>query len=76
MTTPTDLLTLHRRYIKNAKAGGFHIKAFTTPCCQEELEAVVPEVPEVVWDTLTMCPYCGALFLKLATNEKVEALIP
>lgn len=70
-----ELLKSHKDYLDRCRTGGARVLAFRTPCCGVTMETVVPKNGET-WDSLTTCPYCGDLFMKISRREKVVALMP
>lgn len=66
-----DLLQRHRDYIRRARAGGANIHPYRAPCCGKDLETTAPKDAQV-WDSLTNCPYCGKLFMKVCRRFSVS----
>lgn len=62
-------------FIARVRTDGGRLLKFTCPCCQEEIETLVPS-DESVWDSLSTCPYCEGTFFKVATATQVETSIP
>lgn len=79
MRTPKpDLVKLRRlqaRYMAHWKGTGRPWHAYLTPCCGKTMETSAPSSDDT-WDSLTMCEHCGALHMKLVSNEGVLARIP
>ena len=71
-----QLLERHNAYIATGRRTGARIFAYTTPCCGKELHTTVPKDSQV-WDSLTSCPYCGSLFMKICRFAEVTVrLLP
>lgn len=71
-----QLLESLNTYIANARRTGARIFAYTTPCCGKELHTTVPKDSQV-WDSLTSCPYCHGLFMKVCRFAEVTVrLLP
>lgn len=66
-----DLLQSHNDYIRRARAGGANILRYVTPCCGKDLETTAPKDAQV-WDSLTSCPYCGKIFMKVCRHYSVS----
>lgn len=65
----------HEAYIAKIKAGRGKTLTFKAPCCGAEIEDRAALKGET-WDTLTTCPHCGELFMKVATSTKITGTIP
>lgn len=49
--------------------------AFACPACNQSIE-IRPAPKGEVWNTLSGCPHCNAMFIKIAEGEKAYGLIP
>ncbi|AXA83682.1 hypothetical protein DCD74_02340 [Lysobacter oculi] len=58
-------------YMKKAKANGSHVLTYTRPCGCGQIETLAPKAFGHVWDSLTTCPDCGALYFKVITHDRV-----
>lgn len=65
-----NLLALHNDYIARAKSNGARILKFNAPCCNGLLETTAPKGAKEQWDSLTRCPHCDQLFMKVVTRGK------
>lgn len=65
------LLHKHKDYIRRARADDANIILYVTPCCGKDLETTAPKDSQV-WDSLTSCPYCGQLFMKVCRRFSVS----
>lgn len=72
--TPT-LLQRYTEYNNRLKSQGITFIEFACPGCRQTLEAR-PAPRGEQWDTLSQCPYCEALFMKITEGTKISALIP
>lgn len=73
-----DLATLkqqHDAYNAKLRANGITLLSYRVPCCKATLESRAAN-PGETWDTLATCPECGALYIKISTDNEVKALIP
>lgn len=64
------LLKAHGKYMAKVRASGGTVVAYQTPCCKKELESQVPK-DDATWDTLSTCPYCGELYMKITSRNGV-----
>ena len=69
------LFMAHEQFMKKARIAGNKILGYTTPCCGTILDTVVPKDSRV-WDSLTSCPHCGGLFMKVCDTNSVTVSIP
>jgi hypothetical protein len=72
-----DLVKLraaHAAYNERLKAKGVKLATYKVPCCGQQMEDRAPDTPGAQWDSLASCIHCGALFVKIATFDKIEAL--
>jgi hypothetical protein len=67
-----SLLKEHLAYMARVRAHGGRILAYRPPCCNTETETKAPVDDDDVWDSLTTCPHCGALGMKIVTRNTVE----
>lgn len=65
----------HEAFITKIKADGGKTLEFKAPCCGAEIEDRAAPKGET-WDTLTTCPHCGELFIKVTTSIKIAGAIP
>lgn len=65
-----DLLLGHLAYIEKAKARGCKTAFYKTPCCGEPLEDRLAPKGKL-WDTISVCPYCGAHYMKLVSHHAI-----
>lgn len=69
------LATLRRRhdeYIARLKAAGNKVITVDLPCGHQTETPAAPEGE--VWDTLSTCQHCGALYMKITSGDRVDAL--
>jgi hypothetical protein len=71
-----SLLQRHLDYMARVRAHGAHILTYRPVCCGVETETTAPTDDDVVWDTPTICPHCGALYLKVVTRDAIITQIP
>jgi hypothetical protein len=64
-----SLLQQHLAYIERVR-GHCRILAYSPPCCGVTTETTAPGGDDV-WDSLTVCPHCGVLGMKIVTHDKV-----
>ena len=65
----------HEEYIAKVKADGGKTLTFKAPCCGQEIEDLAGREGQT-WDTLTSCPHCGAMFMKITTATEIVGSIP
>lgn len=65
----------HEEYIARLKAKGRKTLTFVAPCCGETIEDIAAGEGET-WDTLSTCPHCGALYMKVTTSAEIVGMIP
>lgn len=65
----------HEAHIAGVIASGGRVLEYTTPCCGKPLTTQAPIRGET-WDSLTACPYCDGLFMKVVTAESVGCHVP
>ena len=70
------LLQQHDDYVARVKASGAPTRTYRTPCCGKELEDPVPHEPGDQWDSLTQCPHCNALYMKVARADAIYGFVP
>lgn len=66
-----SLLQQHLKYMAAVRAHGGRILTYSPPCCGTETETTAPEDDDV-WDSLTTCPHCGTLGMKIVSRDTVE----
>lgn len=71
-----ELLEAHTQFVATCKEQGLPIKSYSTPCCVQQLEDRVPPESQPQWDSLVSCPFCRALFLKVARHDGITGHIP
>lgn len=67
---PEDLKAKHEAYISSIKAKGEPTTVYQLPCCGNELEERAAPAGEK-WDTLAICPHCGAVYMKMTTGSHI-----
>jgi hypothetical protein len=70
---PSPLKLKHDEYIAKCRAAGDKLVAYRVPCCGGLLETRAAPRGEV-WDTVSQCPHCGHLYIKLTRGSEIEAL--
>ena len=65
-----NMLKQHEEYISKYKSKGGQVLTYKTPCCKKLLESPKPSAGEQ-WDSLTRCPYCDEIFMKISTEKKI-----
>lgn len=71
----TTLKQQHAEFIARHKQQGGRVLAFGCPKCAEQIET--PAAPkDEPWDSLTNCPHCHALYMKLVTDKTAEGRLP
>lgn len=58
------------RYVDLLKLKGRQVITGVLPCCGNTLESEQPRKGEV-WDSLTVCPFCGELIQRQADQDKL-----
>lgn len=71
----TELLNAHNDYIKRQRENGAPIFSYCAPCCGMAMETNAPK-DEQVWDTLTVCPQCDGMYMKVCIREGVSTTLP
>ncbi|WP_435100799.1 hypothetical protein [Arhodomonas sp. AD133] len=51
-------------YVSTLRAAGVPLASYACPYCEHVLEARIPSGDEEPYDTLTVCPHCGCLFMQ------------
>ncbi|AGZ38101.1 MAG: hypothetical protein ACOKSU_21940 [Pseudomonas sp.] len=74
MATAT-LMQRYTEYNDRLKAQGIKLIAFECPACKQSIETQ-PAPNGDVWDTLSECPHCNAMFMKVTEGEQARGLIP
>lgn len=72
MANPT-LMQLYTEYNDRLKAEGIKLIAFSCPSCNESIETR-PAPKGDTWDTLSNCPHCGSMFMKITKGKKAYGL--
>ncbi|CAI8959982.1 Small CPxCG-related zinc finger protein [Pseudomonas soli] len=75
MSNAPTLLERYTEYNNRLKSQGIKFVEFACPGCRGNLETR-PAPRGEKWDTLSECPFCNALFLKITDGPRVYALIP
>lgn len=65
----------YNAYIERLNANGIALASFQCPACEHEMLTQATDHGEQ-WDSLSICPYCGSIFLKITRGDKVEARLP
>lgn len=65
----------YQEFIEIMSAGGGHLLAFHSPCCNTLTKTLAPEDGDV-WDSTSTCPWCGRLYNKVVTRDAVDAFNP
>jgi hypothetical protein len=71
----STLLTRYTEFVERAKASRTPLVKFSCPACSQGIETI-PAPKGVVWDSLTTCPHCEAMFMKVISGISVEATLP
>ncbi len=71
----TALKKKHDAYIAMCRERGDKLVAYRVPCCGGLLETRAAARSET-WDTMSQCPHCGGLYLKITKGDRVTALLP
>lgn len=74
MATAT-LMQRYTEYNNRLKAQGIEMVAFDCPACKLSIETQ-PAPKGDVWDTLSECPYCNAMYMKFTEGQTAYGLIP
>lgn len=75
MSIEPTLMDLYTMYNNRLKADGIKLIAFKCPGCGQSIETrPAPKGEE--WDTLSTCPHCSALFMKITEGKKAYGFIP
>ena len=63
----------YQEFITRVKERGGKVLTFSCPHCQEGIET--PVAPQCdVWDSITTCPFCEAMFVKYVTHNSVTTV--
>lgn len=65
----------HDEFIARLKAQGTKILEFKCPACGKKIETQAAPKGDT-WDSLSNCPHCEALYMKIVTNKKAVGQIP
>lgn len=65
----------YQEFIDIMTTGGGHLLTFSSPCCHTATKTLAPEDGNI-WDSFATCPWCGALYAKIVTHDKVDAFTP
>lgn len=71
----TELLNKHNDYIERLRKAGARILQYSAPCCGMVVETHVPS-DEQVWDSLTSCPQCDGMYMKVSRCDGVTTAMP
>jgi uncharacterized Zn finger protein (UPF0148 family) len=72
------MISLKQRYTEyndRLKASGARMLSFNCPACSQSIETQAATKGDT-WDTLSTCPHCEALFMKITTYKTAKGLIP
>jgi Zn finger protein HypA/HybF involved in hydrogenase expression len=69
------LMQRYTEYNDRLKAQGVKLIAFDCPSCKQSIETH-PAPKGEVWDTLSECPHCNAMFMKITKGKTAYGLIP
>ncbi|KPX46955.1 hypothetical protein ALO68_200094 [Pseudomonas syringae pv. helianthi] len=69
------LMQLYTEYNDRLKAQGIKLITFSCPNCNESVETR-PAPKGDTWDTLSDCPHCNSMFMKITKGKKAFGLIP
>lgn len=70
-----DLRRANAAFIAKIKAAKKRVVVFDSPCCGNSIET--PAAPTGArWDSLSICPHCGSLFMKITTQSRAQGLVP
>ncbi|HFX1466303.1 TPA: hypothetical protein ACID2X_005189 [Pseudomonas aeruginosa] len=69
------LMQRYTEYNDRLKAQGVRFLASACPKCGGEIETERATRGQT-WDTLSTCPHCEALFMKITTHTKAVGRIP
>lgn len=68
------LFSRYTSFIERAKAGHTTLVQFSCPSCKQDIETI-PAPEGEVWDSLSTCPHCETLFMKVISGFSVEATL-
>lgn len=63
----------YQAFIARVKERGGKVLMFSCPHCHEDIETLAAP-PGEVWDSITTCPFCDAMFVKYATHHSVTTV--
>jgi hypothetical protein len=63
-------------YMAKWKAEGKPSLPYTTPCCASAQETTAPSNTSEQWDSMCLCPKCGAMYWKNVTHDAVVVQLP
>lgn len=70
----TTLKQKHDEFIAKVKATGAKTLIYTAPCCGKSIEdRAAPKGDK--WDTLSTCPYCNEIYMKVSTSTVITATL-
>lgn len=70
-----SLMHRYTEYNDRLKAQGIKLIAFACPCCTKSIETR-PAPRGELWDTLSSCPHCNALYMKITKGKKAFGCAP
>lgn len=74
MATAT-LFKQYTDYNDRLKSQGIKLISFNCPCCSKPIETM-PAPEGDVWDSLSTCPHCDRMFMKITNGKNAEGVIP
>lgn len=60
----------YQAFIARVKERGGKVLMFSCPHCHEGIETPAPPQGDV-WDSISTCPYCAAMFVKYVTHNSI-----
>lgn len=73
-----EVLSPIRMYLLHVQAlvgNGAKTIAYSCPACNHELITQAAGKSEV-WDSISTCPYCGKVYLKVTNHDRVSVRLP
>ena len=60
----------YQAFIARVKERGGKVLMFSCPHCHEEIETPAAPLGDV-WDSISTCPFCSAMFVKYVNHNSV-----
>ncbi|WP_071598885.1 hypothetical protein [Erwinia tracheiphila] len=71
----TTIKEKYSAFIERVKNNNVPILAFCCPHCKSAILTLAPPACET-WDSMSTCPYCDGIFMKITTHTAVNIGVP